>query len=192
MTNAKLVVDGEEATSFGDKAKSKLKKASLFSGIESLKKLSESIKIPIDSKAARMLAPPFDDNYLAQLNKRPHPETIDYHSIVTEENILTYQWQEAMEDWEKLKDFDFKSASISIAALDLLRHTVGKMDKLKKAVGTKTFRGDGVVSCLSQDMNQIEAFKNSEKLKATVHKVESSHMAARVQKELMTLLTEEK
>lgn len=156
--------------------------------LKALDALSNKLQIPINSMAARMLMPPTGDNYLSQLNKRPHPTDISYHSVITEENLLTYHFHEVKQDWEKMKKKQFKNTNLTAASVDVLRHSIGKIGELSDAIEKNHFRGDGIVSCHSQNMNHIEAFQNDTNLNSGVSQIETSHLTTYIRAEILRLV----
>lgn len=131
--------------------------------------------IDINSQCALMLAEPENGNYLDQLSKSPYPTDITYHCIITEENILNYDWQKLKKDFGVIKSGNFTNTAIADNLLDLARNGLGKLDKISSQFSSLKFRGDGVVSKFSQDLNNIAAFKNNPQLTASCTHLESDH-----------------
>lgn len=131
--------------------------------------------IDINSQCALMLAEPENGNYLDQLAKSPYPTDITYHCIITEENILNYDWQKLKKDFSVIQSGNFTNTAIADNLLDLARNGLGKLDKISSQFSSLKFRGDGVVSKFSQDLNNIAAFKNNPHLTASTTHLESDH-----------------
>lgn len=131
--------------------------------------------IDISSQCALMLAEPENDNYLDQLAKAPHPANIDYHCIITEESILNYNWRKLKTDFGEIKSGNFKDTAIADNLLDLARNGLGKLDKISSDFSSLKFRGDGVVSKHSQDLNNIASFQTNPLLRASCIHLESDH-----------------
>eukprot|EP00112_Aurelia_sp_Birch-Aquarium-sp1_P008844 Seg19851.1 transcript_id=Seg19851.1/GoldUCD/mRNA.D3Y31 product="hypothetical protein" protein_id=Seg19851.1/GoldUCD/D3Y31 len=122
-----------------------------------------------------MLATPENGNYLDQLARANHPEDVSYHSIITEENILTYGWEEIKKDWGHIRGKDFSNTDLANLLLDLARNGLGKLDKIADQFTAMKFRGDGVVSKHSQNMNNIHAFQHNEALNARITHLKAEH-----------------
>ncbi len=131
--------------------------------------------IDINSQCAIMLAEPEQGNYLDQLSKAPHPADIDYHCIITEENILNYNWRKFKSDFGEIKSGNFNSTAIADNLLDLARNGLGKLNKISSQFSELKFRGDGVVSQHSQDLNNISTFQTNPLLHASCTLLESDH-----------------
>ena len=136
---------------------------------------SHNTGIDINSRAAIMLTNPESGNYLDLLSRADHPADITYHSIITEENILTYGWTELRNDWGKVAGNDFSNTDLMNMFLDLGRNGLGKLDKISDQFTSMKFRGDGVVSKHSQNINNIHAFQNSDALNAGITHLKSEH-----------------
>lgn len=140
-----------------------------------LEKWANDAGIDINSQCARMLAEPQNGNYLDLLSKSSYPTDIKYHCIITEENILNYDWQKLKNDFAVIKSGNFTNTAIADNLLDLARNGIGKLDKISSQFSSLKFRGDGVVSKFSQDLNNIAAFKNNPSLSASCTHLESDH-----------------
>jgi triacylglycerol esterase/lipase EstA (alpha/beta hydrolase family) len=140
-----------------------------------MEKWGNDAGIDINSQCALMLAEPENGNYLDQLAKAHYPADIDYHCIITEENILNYNWRKLKTDFDEIKSGNFKDTAIADNLLDLARNGLGKLDKISSDFSSLKFRGDGVVSKHSQDLNNIAAFKTSPLLRANCIYLESDH-----------------
>tara|TARA_B110000908_G_scaffold42184_1_gene51274 strand:+ start:4031 stop:5170 length:1140 start_codon:yes stop_codon:yes gene_type:complete len=142
---------------------------------DQIEKLANDAGIDINSQCALMLAEPENGNYLDQLAKAHHPTDIHYHCIITEENILNYNWQKLKKDFSFIQSGNFTNTAIADNLLDLARNGIGKLDKISSQSSSLKFRGDGVVSKHSQDLNNIAAFKTNPLLSATCTHLESDH-----------------
>ncbi|MGJ8657039.1 MAG: alpha/beta fold hydrolase [Akkermansiaceae bacterium] len=133
--------------------------------------------IDINSQCALMLAEPENGNYLDQLANSPYPTDITYHCIITEENILNYDWHKLKKDFSVIQSGNFTNTAIADNLLDLARNGLGKLDKISSPLNLSSpkFRGDGVVSKFSQDLNNIASFKNNPHLTASCTHLESDH-----------------
>ncbi len=131
--------------------------------------------IDINSKCARMLARPESGNYLDELSSAPHPSDLRYHCIITEENIFNYDVSSLKSDFAKLKKGNLSQMDLATTILDLGRFGLGKLDKISEQFSSQKFRGDGVVSRFSQDLNNIASFKNDTKLTASTTHLETQH-----------------
>lgn len=143
--------------------------------INQLKQWSNQVRIDIDSQCAYMLAEPENDNYLDRLNQANHPSDIQYHCIITEENIINYNWQKLKQDFYTIKEGNFSSSNMATNLLDLARNCLGNVDNSKVTPSVKTFRGDGVVSIFSQNLNNISAFQNNSSLSASITHLDTNH-----------------
>jgi triacylglycerol esterase/lipase EstA (alpha/beta hydrolase family) len=140
-----------------------------------IEKWGNDAGIDINSQCALMLAEPESGNYLDQLAKANYPADIQYHCIITEENILNYNWKKLKQDFGVIKSGDYNNTAIADNLLDLARNGLGKLDKISSQFSALKFRGDGVVSKHSQNLNNITAFKVSPLLTATTTELESDH-----------------
>ncbi len=131
--------------------------------------------VDISSECALMLAEPEDGNYLDVLSRANYPTDIHYHCIITEENILNYSFQKLKTDYSFIKSGDFSNTVIADNLLDLARNGIGKLDKITSQFKALKFRGDGVVSSFSQDINNTQAFLNNNDLNATTTNLEADH-----------------
>ncbi len=142
---------------------------------DQLEKWGADAGIDISSQCALMLAEPENGNYLDQLSKANYPADIDYHCIITEENILNYNWRKLKSDFGEIKSGNFNDTAIADNLLDLARNGLGKLDKISSDFSLLKFRGDGVVSKHSQDLNNIDTFQANPLLRANRIHLESDH-----------------
>ena len=146
--------------------------------------------IDISSKCARMLAEPANDNYLDQLSKSEYPTDVNYHCIITEENILNYSLQKLKNDYHFIKSGDFTNTAIADNLLDLARNGLGKLDKITSQFTSLKFRGDGVVSNFSQNMNNTYSFKTNPELNANITHLQADHGGPTITKAILANLSE--
>jgi len=146
--------------------------------------------IDISSKCALMLAEPENDNYLDSLSKANYPYDINYHCIITEENILNYSFQKLKSDYHFIKSGDFSNTAIADNLLDLARNGLGKLDKITAQFTSLKFRGDGVVSNFSQNLNNTVAFKNNSELNAGITHLEADHGGQAITKAILENLSQ--
>jgi len=184
----KMRVDRQKPSNFIATGSQKLTSGVLWQTLNGLEKLANQAHIDLECDAARMLLPPRDSNYLYQLNRKSHPQDVDYHCVLTEENVMTYHWSELGRDWEKIRKKKLHDSRLVIATADFTRQVIGKLSMMQKEFKQSRFRGDGVVALSSQNLNNIHAFENSDKLSATTTKVESVHAGSSVRSVLADLL----
>jgi len=153
-----------------------------------LQKWSQDAGVDIDSQCARMLARPEGGNYLAALSSAPHPHDLCYHCIITEENIFNYNVQSLKDDFAKLKRGELSQMDLATTVLDLGRTGLGKLDKISEQFSSLKFRGDGVVSEFSQDLNNSEAFKNDDKLSAETTLLKTRHGGQEILEAIMDVI----
>lgn len=144
--------------------------------------------IDINSQCAFMLAEPEHGNYLDNLSKSPHPTDVHYSCIITEESILNYNWQKLKSDFSTIKSGNFTNTSIADNLLDLARNGLGRLDKISSQFSSLKFRGDGVVSKFSQNINNTESFKNNTSIHASIIQLESDHGGASMKSAIMKSL----
>lgn len=140
-----------------------------------LEKWGNDAGIDINSQCAFMLAEPENGNYLDELSKANHPADIHYHCIITEENILNYDWGKLKKDFSSISSGNFSGTMLADNLLDLARNGLGKLDKISEQFSSLKFRGDGVVSKFSQDLNNTAAFKGNPLLSASCTHLETDH-----------------
>jgi len=119
--------------------------------------------LPHNSSAelVRQLVLSGKDSYLNKINKKPHPLDIQYVSIISEIGGVNQEREVVADSTDSQEDL----------------YIMGKIYTLIKKSGEKM--GDGVVSSKSQDMANIEYFRNnSQKIKHEKYYLKSSHLKA--------------
>lgn len=149
---------------------------------------SNNAGVDIDSQCARMLARPQTGNYLHSLSSAPHPNDLKYHCIITEENIFNYDTNSLKNDFIKLKNGDLSHTELATTVMDLGRTGLGKLDKISEQFSAIKFRGDGVVSQFSQDLNNTDIFKSDHKLTATVTRLKTRHGGPEILSAIMEVI----
>ena len=142
---------------------------------DQLEQWGSKADIDISSKCALMLAEPENGNYLDTLSRAEYPTDVKYHCIITEENILNYSFQKLKADYSFIKSGDFTNTAIADNLLDLARNGLGKLDKITAQFTSLKFRGDGVVSNFSQNLNNTYSFQNNSDLSASLTHLEADH-----------------
>jgi len=168
-------VEADTSGNFLDKNRKKATAYTLNKLVATLSKWSNQAGIDINSKCAYMLAEPEDGNYLDVLANATYPTDIKYHCVITEENIKNYSWQKLKNDFRVIREGDFTTTALADSLLDLARNGLGKLDDLKLDFKTIRFRGDGVVSKFSQNLNNIPSFKNNSELRSSIEVIEADH-----------------
>jgi len=141
------------------------------------------LPFPLDSEGAAMLVPPdLGGAYLAELNSRPHPDSVKYVSILTEKNLMTV----TLRDMIAWSEQDSQLAErLKWVVLDWMRSGI----RLTYDVNAPDdfMNGDGAVSLLSQDLNQIPAFSETP-LEARIYRIDGAHSEQNLSSELTALL----
>ncbi len=145
-----------------------------FGLLKEAKELSLNAGYPIEAPGLRMLLPPEEGNYLAELNTRAHPTQIRYTAIIAKAHPGDYGWKDLRSDVQRLWDGDIADlgmlpvvADVGRSLLHVCRHG------LDTHAGSLV--GDGVVSEPSQDLSRVHAFRHGSGLRVETITLEAGH-----------------
>lgn len=144
--------------------------------------------VRLDSKALDMLHPPAAGNYLYLLNEKVHPKDVRYYSVITTKNINNLTIEDLDRDLKQIASRETETGTSLLAVTaDLLRAIVARVSSRKESADYEV--GDGFVAGPSQDMSNIQYFRERKQIIFTRSlNVDAPHLKDRLQKEFVGLI----
>ena len=140
--------------------------------LNKLSGLEEKVGVELGSELVRQLVPERDNEFLQKLNRSEHPRDIDYSAVVVNHQLELSSSRELYIELSKLKSLDESSQIVSSAA-NMIMRWLGSLD------GVESEGGDGAVLVESQNILNVEFFRENRPLVSSVIKVSGQHRAAK-------------
>jgi pimeloyl-ACP methyl ester carboxylesterase len=138
------------------------------------------------ARSLDQMHPPEGDNYLALLNRRPHPADVHYVCLIGSKSVADLSLRDVMRDLRHQEDGGPVTRMAAFSALLDAGRMLLSLAENKQ--WTPALLGDGLVSAQSQDLRQTEFFQQHPEIAVQVIEVESSHVTAELQKLIVPLL----
>jgi|GEM_PF-4839166 len=144
--------------------------------------------VRLDAKALDMLHPPISGNYLYLLNARVHPKEVRYYSVITTKNINNLTLEDLDRDLKQIAAHETETGTSLLAVTaDLFRAIVARISSRKESADYEV--GDGFVGTPSQDMSNIQYFRDhKESIFTRSLNVDAPHLKDTLQKEFVGLI----